>query len=154
MSTVFCQDIYYGYIIKGDLIGAISYVKQFSEQTELYNQFMAIFEQEKYHTYEVDAYLNEILTIYQRYYRNVFYLSIDKENAADKLRAELAAFFSINDEIELCDIEQYQIAEAFENRGFIFSAVKQAAIMALIFGNQLRRKHLRWSYQMGFRHTQ
>lgn len=120
MSTVFCQDIYYGYIIKGDLIGAISYVKQFSEQTELYNQFMAIFKQEKYHTYEVDAYLNKILAIYQRYYRNVFYLSIDKENAADKLRAELAAFFSINDEIELCDIEQYQIAEAFENRGFHF----------------------------------
>ena len=116
----FFKSVYYGYIIKGDLIGAISYVKQFSEQAELYNRFMAVFEQEKYHTYEVDAYLNEILTIYQRYYRDVFYLCIGKENAEDKLRAELASFFGMNDGIDLCDIEQNQITEAFQNRGFHF----------------------------------
>lgn len=119
-EKVFCQSIYYGYLIKTDLIGAINYVKQFPDQAELYNKFMAVFEQEKYITYEVDAYLNEILTIYQRYYRNSFYLCIDKENAADKLRAELAAFFGINDGVELCDIEQNQIAEAFQGRDFYF----------------------------------
>lgn len=120
MSKEFCQSAYYGYIIKGDLIGAISYVKQFSDHAELYNRFMTVFEQEKYYTYEVDAYLNEILAIYQRYYRDVFYLCIGKENAADKLRTELAAFFGINDGDELCDIEQNQIAEAFWDRGFYF----------------------------------
>lgn len=63
-EKVFCQSIYYGYLIKTDLIGAINYVKQFPDQAELYNKFMAVFEQEKYITYEVDAYINEILTIY------------------------------------------------------------------------------------------
>ena len=119
-EKVFCQSIYYGYLIRSDLIDAIHYVKQFPDQAELYNKYMAVFEQEKYITYEVDAYLNEILTIYQRYYRNAFYLCISKENAADKLKAELAAFFGINDGIELCDIEQNQIAEAFQDRGFYF----------------------------------
>ena len=120
MSEEFCQSIYYGYIIKGDLIGAVSYVRQFPEQAELYNRFMAVFEQEEYHTWEVDACLNEILTLYQMYYRDVFYLCIGKENAADKLRKALAAFFGINDGIELCDIEQNQISEAFQSRGFHF----------------------------------
>lgn len=119
-EKVFCPSIYYGYLIRADLIDAINYVKQFPDQAELYNKYMAVFEQEEYITYEADAYLNEILTIYQRYYRNVFYLCISKENAADKLKAELAAFFGINDGIELCDIEQNQIAEAFQDRGFYF----------------------------------
>lgn len=117
----FNRSVYYGYIIKGDLPGAIGYVRQFPEQTELYNRFMAVFEGEQYATYEVDACLNEILTIYQRYYRDAFYLCIGKENAADRLKARLAEFLAITDEsIELCDMEQEQIAEAFEGRGFHF----------------------------------
>ena len=119
-KKTFCQDLYYGYLIKADLIGAISYVKQFPNQEELYNKFVAIFEQEHYITYDVDAYLNEILSIYQRYYRNAFYLRIIKDNAVNKLRADLAAFFGIDDGVELCDIEQNQIAEAFRDRGFYF----------------------------------
>ena len=100
-EKIFCQDLYYGYLIRADLIGAIGYVKQFPNQAELYKKFIAILEQEEYITYEVDAYLNEILTIYQRYYRNAFYLRIIKENAVDKLRADLAAFFGIDDGVGL-----------------------------------------------------
>lgn len=91
MDNVFCEDDYHGYLIKGDLTGAISYVRQFSDQAELYKRYMAVFEQENYRTYEVDSYLNEILTIYQKYYRDVFYLCIGKEKAEDKLRAEILA---------------------------------------------------------------
>lgn len=121
MNIGFNKNIYYGYIIKGDLNGAIGYVKQFPEQNELYDRFMAVFEQEKYTTYEADAYINGILTIYQQYYRDAFYLCIGKEQAADKLRARLAAFLSIDDEsIDLCDMEENQIAEAFQSRGFHF----------------------------------
>lgn len=117
----FSKSTYYGYIIKGDLTGAIRYVNQFPEQTVLYNRFMTVFEQEQYTTYEVDADLNNILTFYQQYYRDVFYLCIGKERSADKLRTSLAALFGIADErIELCDLEQNQIAEAFQSRGLHF----------------------------------
>lgn len=117
----FNVNAYYGYIIKGDLIGAIRYVKQFPDQTALYNQFMAVFEQEQYLTYAVDTDLNDILTIYQRYYRDVFYICIGKERAADRLRVRLADFLGIADKsIELCDMERNRIAGIFLSRGFYF----------------------------------
>lgn len=121
MNKEFCNNVYYGYIIKGDLNSAIGYVKQFPEQKNLYLRYIAIFEKEQYITYEVDACLNEILTIYQRYYRDAFYLCIDKEQAANMLRTRLAEFFDITDEsTQLCDIEEKYIADVFKRRGFCF----------------------------------
>lgn len=117
----FSYEIYLSCILKGDLIGAINYVKQFPEQAETYNRYMNIFELEQYAAYEVDADLNEILNIYQKYYRDAFYLFIGKENAVEKLRTRLAGFLGIDDkDIELDDIEQNQIAEAFQSRGIYF----------------------------------
>lgn len=50
---------------------------------------------------------NALLTIYQRYYRDVFYLCIGKEEAAGHLRAGLAETLGIGDEsIELDELEQ------------------------------------------------
>lgn len=121
MDKDFSSNTYYGYLVKGDLIDAINYVRQFPEKEELYHRFMAVFEREQYAAYEVDAELNEILTIYQRYYRDVFYLGIDREEAAGSLRARLAGLLGIDDEsVELCDLEQNQIAEVFRSRGFHF----------------------------------
>lgn len=121
------KEIYYGYIIKGDLRGAIACVKQLPDQTELYNRFMTLFEQEQYITYEVDADLSNILMAYQRYYRDVFYLCVGKEQAADKLRDRLAVLFGITDKsIELCDLEQNQIVNAFQRRGLHFMGGKSS----------------------------
>ena len=121
MNAEFFKNVYYGYIIKGDLIEAINYVRQFPEKAELYQRFMAVFEQEQYNTYEGDAGLNDILVIYQRYYRDVFYLCIGKEKAADRLRIRLAGLLGIDDKnIELSDMEQNQIAGMFQSRGFRF----------------------------------
>ena len=117
----FTKSIYFGCIIKGDLHGAISYVKQFPEQIALYNRFMSVFEQEKYITYEVDAELNQILTMYQRYYRDVFYLCIEKKQSEDRLRARLSEFLGIHDtSIKLCDLEQNYIVEVFRRKGLYF----------------------------------
>ena len=41
---------------------------------------------------------------------------VGKERAEENLRAALAAFFGIEGEIGLCDIEENQIAEAFQSR--------------------------------------
>ncbi len=121
----FIRDIYYGYIIKGDLRGAMSYLKQFPEQTNLYNRFIDVFEHERYITYEFDAAFNSILTAYQQYYRDVFYLCIGKEHAADRLRDRLAMLLGIPDDgVELCDLEQNQLAELFEKQGLHFMGGK------------------------------
>ena len=121
----FNSDIYYGNIIKGDLHSAIRYVKQFPEKTNLYNRFMDVFAHECYISYEVDAELNNILTVYQQYYRDAFYLCIEKEQAANKLRNRLAALLGIaDDKAELCDLEQNQLAELFQYRGLQFMGGK------------------------------
>ena len=115
------QEIYFGFIVKGDLHGAIDYVKQFPEQTDLYNRFMSVFEHEQYTTYKIDADLNNILLAYQQYYRDAFYLCIGREQAADKLRDRLAALLGIADkQVKLCDIEQNQLVDMFLSRGLHF----------------------------------
>lgn len=123
----FISDIYYGNIIKGDLRSAISYAKQFPEQTNLYNRFMDVYEHEQYMTYEVDAELNNILTAYQQYYRDAFYLCIGQEQAANKLRDRLAVLLGIEDNsIALCDMEQNQLVKLFINRGLHFMGGKSS----------------------------
>lgn len=121
MNVVFSENVYRGYIIKGDLTGAIQYVKQFPDQSELYNRFMEVFEKEQYITYDADAELNEILTIYQQYYRDVFYLCMEREKAADRLKEKLAECLGTDGkDITLDEMEEQQVATAFISRGFHF----------------------------------
>lgn len=121
------KGIYYGYIIKGDLHGAITYIKQFPEQTNLYNRFIDVYEHEQYMTYEVDAELNNILIAYQQYYRDAFYLCVGQEQAANKLRDRLAVLLGIEDNsIALCDIEQSQLVKLFMNCGLHFMGGKSS----------------------------
>lgn len=117
----FCEDVYYGYIIKADLTGAIRYVKQFPEKRDLYNRYLAIFGRKQYITYEIDAGLNEILALYQQYYRDAFYLGAGTELAEENLRTRLAGFLGIaRGGAELSDMEQNQIAELFSGQGLHF----------------------------------
>lgn len=125
LISVFDSSIYYGYIIKGDLQSAIAYVKRFPEMTDLYKKYMAVFEKCQYIRYDIDDDLNEILTVYQRYYRDVFYLGISKEQSANKLRVGLAALLDMTDSgVELCNLEQNRLVEVFRNKGLHFLSGK------------------------------
>lgn len=120
-KETFDENKYYSYILKGDLTGAIHYIKRFPEQDALYQRYMAVFEKEQYLNYAIDAPLNDILRAYQQCFRDVFYLRLDKDKAADKLRAKLAALLHITDgNISLDDIEQEAVAGEFQCRGFHF----------------------------------
>ena len=79
MNTIFSDDFYYGLLIKGDLIGILHYLKEFPEKADLLHRYLSLFEQEQYQTYPVDDSLNAILMQYQRYFRDVFYLGLEKE---------------------------------------------------------------------------
>ena len=115
------KSIYYGYIVKGDLRGAISYVQQFPDQIELYNRFMERFEQERYINYEVDSDLNDVLLAYQQYYRDALYLRTDKDQATELLRKRLLSLLGISDgQTALGDLEQNHLAELFQRRGLHF----------------------------------
>ena len=117
------KEIYYGHILKGDLLGALDYLKQFSEQADLCARYRAVFARGEYVRYEVDAQLNGILAAYQAYYRDVFYLRVEKKTAADVLRARLAALLG-EPEAELSELEQDRLPALFRDRGYRFMGGK------------------------------
>lgn len=141
----FDREIYYGNIIKGNLRSAINYVKQFPEQANLYNRFMDVFEHKHFITYEVDTDLSSILNAYQQYYRDVFYLCMGKQQAADKLRVRLAALLGITEDgMELCDLEQNWLVELFGNHGLHFMGGKTSGY----YGPYIWRSTEKVSYEV------
>ena len=123
MGTIFDINIYSGYIVKGDLIGAIKYVKDCPEQIDVYTKYVNIFENEQPVNYEVSSVLNEILGIYQQYYREVFFLRLEKEEAENNLRKRLATQFA-NKTASLDSLEENEILNAFRDEGLNFMGGK------------------------------
>lgn len=66
----FDRNDYYTFLINGDLPGAIAYLKQFSDKEDLYKSFINRFERGQFDTFEDDP-VNNILTAYQSYYRDI-----------------------------------------------------------------------------------
>lgn len=110
-----------GRLIKGDLKGAMEYISRFPEKKELYGRYLSVFEKENYPIYETDGFLNDILTAYGKYYREVFYLGAEKEEAAKNLNAYFTDIFNIEDKNTVFDeTEEKYVSKAFTNRGFHF----------------------------------
>lgn len=121
MDKEFDKNIFYGYLIKENVTAAIRYLSLFPNQSELYKKYVSLFEKEEYSVFETDNSINEILIIYQKYYRNVFYLHMDAEHAAKTMKNMFMHFFNINDpDIQLSDIEENKIADVFQKRSYHF----------------------------------
>lgn len=117
----FHDGTFYGYLIKGDLNQAITYIMQFPQQSGRYQKYRSVFEEACYFTLSEDSYLNKLLIIYQQYYRDVFYLNIPPESAAQTMRDRFLSLWNITGcGISLDDLEGHEIANAFTDRGFHF----------------------------------
>ena len=104
-------------LIKGNLRAAMTYWKQFPETAALYQKGVDLYQKEHYLTYDVDTELNEILLIYQKYYREVFYLELPAEETAQRLRERLAELFQTASDASLDKLEE--MAEtAFHRKSF------------------------------------
>ncbi len=111
----FEKDILRGMIVKGNLRTAMAYLKQFPETAALYQKGVALYQEEHYLIYDVDAELNEILLAYQKYYRDVFYLELPTEQAAERLRKRLAERFQTAPDFSLDALEE-MAATAFRRK--------------------------------------
>lgn len=121
----FSSDVYAGFIIQGDLNGAIAYVKQFPDQADRYQRYMDWLEHEKYTAYDATDDVNRVLTIYQQYYRDVFYDCMDREKAAGHLHVRLCALLGVDEaNTALDDLEQEHLPVLFERRGLSFMGGK------------------------------
>lgn len=114
-------DIFYGYIIKGDLLRALEYLQSCDDTAALYDRYHALFAQKQYIQYDVPPMLNHILNAYQQYYREAFYLSIDKDAATSRLQTRLIALLGLSAPTPTLDeLEQSHLPGIFQCEGFFF----------------------------------
>ena len=104
------------FFIKGDMKGAIAYMREHEEFRDVLPAYTAIFEEREYRTFEVPERLNEILRWYQVYFRDTFYLGLPEAEAADKLLTGLRALQNMPDADEAHLAEQLQ--SVFELEGY------------------------------------
>ena len=115
MESNFDVSLCLAYLKKGRLRSAMEYTAQFPEHAELYQKYVSLFQQENYLSYDVDGGLQDILLIYQKYYRDAFYLEQSPEEAAEGLRTRLAELFQADPAAPLDKLED-TAAEAFRSQ--------------------------------------
>lgn len=115
MEKDFERSVFRGHLLKGKLRTAMEYLSRFPGQAELYRKYVSLFQEENYFTYDVGGGLNEILLLYQKYYREVFYLEQSAEDAAQRLQARLAERFQAGANVPLDELEE-KAAEAFRSQ--------------------------------------
>ena len=104
------------FFVNGDIKGAIAYMRNHEEFKDILPAYVEIFEEQKYRTYEISDNLNEILRLYQIYFRDTFYCGAPEAKAADKLLTGLRALLNTPDAGETLLTKQLQ--SAFEADGY------------------------------------
>ena len=125
MGCMMEKEVYFGYILKADLRGALNYLSQDPAQSDLYAKYMAIFEREEYLSYGLGKDLDDILAVYQKYWREVFYLEMKAEIAEERLKNRLSILLGYHDSgTELGVLEQIVLPQLFSRSGFTFMGGK------------------------------
>ena len=104
------------FFINGDIKGAITYMRNHEEFKDILPAYVAIFEDCEYRTFEIPDILNDILRLYQIYFRDTFYCRLPEAEAADKLLTGLKVLLDVPDAEEELLTEQLQ--SVFEAKGY------------------------------------
>ena len=104
------------FFMNGDIKGAIAYMRDHAEFKDILPAYVAIFENCEYRTYGIPAPLNDILRLYQIYFRDTFYCGLPEAEAADKLLTRLKKRLDLPDADEARLTERLQAA--FEAEGY------------------------------------
>lgn len=104
------------FFMNGDIKGAIAYMRNHEEFKDILPAYVAIFENCEYRTYEIPDSLNDILRLYQIYYRDTFYCGLPEAEAADKLLTQLKVLLNEPDAEEELLTEKLQ--SVFEKKGY------------------------------------
>ena len=104
------------FFINGDIKGAITYMREHEEFKDILPAYTAIFENCEYRRFDIPDALNDILRLYQVYFRDVFYCGLPEPEAAGKLLAGLRTFLNMPDADEQLLTERLQAV--FEANGY------------------------------------
>lgn len=104
------------FFLNGDIKGAIAYMREHEEFKDVLPAYVAIFENCEYRRFEIPDMLNDILRLYQIYYRDIFYCGLPEEEAAEKLLTQMKALLNMPDAEEKLLTEKLQ--SLFEENGY------------------------------------
>ena len=104
------------FFMNGDIKGAIAYMREHEEFKDILPAYTAIFENCEYRNYDIPDALNDILRLYQIYFRDVFYCGLPEPEAAYKLLTGLRLLLNMPDADEELLAERLQAA--FEANGY------------------------------------
>ncbi len=104
------------FFLNGDMKGAIAYMRNHEEYKDVLPAYAAIFENGEYRTFEIPDRLNDILRLYQIYFRDTFYCGLPEAEDTDKLLTQLKALLDVPDAGEELLTERLQ--SAFETKGY------------------------------------
>ena len=104
------------YFMRGDVKGAMAYMRSHEEFRDVLPAYEAVFERGEYRTYDIPDGLNGILCLYQEYFREVFYCGTPEPEAADRLLTQLRAHLQLSDAEEALLGERLQAV--FEAKGY------------------------------------
>ena len=104
------------FFIKGDMKGAIAYMRGRAEFEDVLSAYIAIFENGEYRSYAVPEPVNQMLRLYQIYYRDIFYCGLCETEAAQKLRTSMRALLHMPDAAEALLTQRLQ--EILERSGY------------------------------------
>lgn len=98
------------FFMNGDIKGAIAYMREHEEFKDILPAYTAIFENCEYRSYDIPDALNDILRLYQIYFRDVFYCGLPEPEAAYKLLTGLRLLLNMPDADEELLAERLQAA--------------------------------------------
>ena len=104
------------FFINGDIKGAITYMREHEEFKDILPAYTAIFENCEYRRFDIPDALNDILRLYQVYFRDVFYCGLPEPEAAGKLLTGLRLLLNMPDADEELLAERLQAT--FEANGY------------------------------------
>ena len=104
------------FFMNGDIKGAIAYMREHEEFKDILPAYTAIFENCEYRRYDIPDALNDILRLYQIYFRDVFYCGLPEPEAVYKLLTGLRLLLNMPDADEELLAERLQAA--FEANGY------------------------------------
>ena len=104
------------FFINGDIKGAITYMREHEEFKDILPAYTAIFENCEYRRFDIPDALNDILRLYQVYFRDVFYCGVPEPEAAGKLLTGLRLLLNMPDADEELLAERLQAT--FEANGY------------------------------------
>ena len=104
------------FFINGDIKGAIAYMRDHEEFKDILPAYVAIFENCEYRTFDIPDKLNDILRLYQVYYRDTFYCGVPEAEAADRLLAQLRTLLHMSDAEKALLTQRLQ--SVFEAEGY------------------------------------